>query len=597
MKKMTAFFLCLLMVFALAMQNNSRPANAETKSAWTNASGFMLAELREAQTKGLLPEILDGVDFTAPVTRAELAHLLVLLCETFSGDGLAVPAAFENPFADTKDPAVLKAFASGIMGAANEDGTMFSPSGTVFREDMALMMCRAIDLLAPGADLTLSALPDIPDESEISSGAAAAVRFLYSKGIVIGGGGHAFMPRPSNEAQAASGYGTATREQCAVVALKIFNSLPEIKSRLMWAVQDPFLISAVNVNFAEPEFTGEAYETVNVGGGNYLLHRFPLPAGVPAKNVLTAKFFIKPAGGEKAALRLAAMQRPWVSYSMDEWWRQYFSEPSTWDDIKDFIGNEILFEQDERDGWVSADVTGLVKAWLSGSAENNGVAFFADEAAEFYSIESEFCPRIEIVYAFEAQTQNSGKFGFAPQPPGRGNCMSYALRDVMMIGYFDLIDEPSLEAAYEAGGLNGALQYVKGQAADYVEKNKEALSIAGFREIESFDAPINIENEYRIAMRIGIGPERIIEGMLDFDYHFMMQLSDGTWAEKLPGEHSRVVSGSQVGVDPAAFPWNKGFVWGRGINYNGFYNSGAIYFAVEKSVNGFTEHKDPGDMW
>jgi len=85
--------------------------------------------------------------------------------------------------------------------------------------------------------------------------------------------------------------------------------------------------------------------------------------------------------------------------------------------------------------------------------------------------------------------------------------------------------------------------------------------------------------------------------MLDFDYHFMLQLADGSWAEKLPGEFSRLVSGSHAGFDPGKHPWNKGFMWGKGTEYNGFYNSGVIYFAVQKSVDVFTDHKESGEMW
>ena len=368
-----------------------------------------------------------------------------------------------------------------------------------------------------------------------------------------------------------------------------------------WVLQKPDETSVVGVNSAEPDFTRESYETIEIGGSLQTLYRLPLLWGINGECIESAYFLMKPvSAGAVPGLRIAAMESSWVSYSMDEWWREYFSEPSTWNDVQHRIGDVLDAAHTMTDnGWVSLDVTGLVVDWLSGGRENLGFALSSDGMMEYYSIESDYSPKLVVTYRIDPPEQaavDHGKFGFEIQPPGKGNCLSYALRDRVMIGYFDLVDTVALEQANDDGGLDGALRYVKGKVIEYVERYNEALSITGFREIASFDAPIDVETEYRIALRIGIGPNRIIEGMLDFDYHVMIQMSDGTWAEKLPGEYSRLASGSHAGSDPGKYPWNKGYMWGKGIEYNGFYNSNTVYFAVQKSADGFTEHKESGDM-
>jgi hypothetical protein len=185
-----------------------------------------------------------------------------------------------------------------------------------------------------------------------------------------------------------------------------------------------------------------------------------------------------------------------------------------------------------------------------------------------------------------------GKFGFEPQEDG--NCMSYALRDLDAIAYGDLIDDTrAFQAAYDAGGADAALQYAKRQAMAYVERHKAALLIESFREIDGFQAAIDADAEYRIAMRAGFRDRDARPGIqvdTDFDYHFMLQVSDGSWAEKMPGEPSRLAPGSNHALDPGRHPWTQGYVWGH-LKRNDYYAGDTAYFAVKKASAAFTEHK------
>jgi len=227
-----SFVLVILIFTSFATAHVPAAAQADAKTAaqggdaWGEAHAFMAAELKEAQSAGLIPGILGGADFTRPITRAEFAHLVILLCEEYTGVSTAPSSG--NPFTDTDDPYVFKAYGFGIMGGTGGGGALFSPDAPLDRETVAFMFCRAVRLVAPLADYSVPNAPDIPDAAAISQWAAPSVSYLYSRGILIGANNSKFMPRPSTAAQAESNYGIATREQCVVIAKRLYLALPGI---------------------------------------------------------------------------------------------------------------------------------------------------------------------------------------------------------------------------------------------------------------------------------------------------------------------------------------------------------------------------------
>ena len=204
-------------------------ASAAEQDIWSNASSWAVDSLTEAQRSGLIPEIMDGADFTKPITRAEFAHLIVLMLETYTGVSTQ-PETLIYPFNDTEDPDVYKAFGFGIMDRTDDKEALFSPDETIDRETMAYMFVRAIRLVAPLADYSVSESVVITDFDKVSSWAGQQVKYLYTHGIVTGGDDSTFMPRPVTDAQKAAGYGMATREQCVAVVSRLYKALPEIQS-------------------------------------------------------------------------------------------------------------------------------------------------------------------------------------------------------------------------------------------------------------------------------------------------------------------------------------------------------------------------------
>ena len=246
----------------------------------------------EAEELGLLPDSIKDADPKKPITRGEFAELVLLMCETYTGEEITPMGNYR--FTDTDDPKILKAYFLGLVNAADIAERLFSPDDLIDRETMAVMYYNAIKLLAPLADYFVSAGPVIPDLQDISEFAADSVKYLYSKQILVGGTSGYFMPRPITEAQKAANYGMATREQAVIVALRIFKALPEI-------VETRFLkenMAAEMMNYAKEEPQGG----VEIGRDELVAILFPISLRVRLANNMSALSFtgdyIKTAGEE-----------------------------------------------------------------------------------------------------------------------------------------------------------------------------------------------------------------------------------------------------------------------------------------------------------
>lgn len=95
----------------------------------------------------------------------------------------------------------------------------------------------------------------------------------------------------------------------------------------------------------------------------------------------------------------------------------------------------------------------------------------------------------------------------------------------------------------------------------------------GARTITGPTAAISV-SEHRIALRTGWidydGDQHVdLSPFPEADYHWMVQNSDGTWAEK----HGSQPSQNLYNVNPSTISWNLGTI-------TGFYNSATVYLAV-----------------
>ena len=176
---------------------------------WSKASEWAEPELKEASKENLIPEIFDEANLTKNITRKEFAHTVVKMYEKITGQK-AVPIA-KNPFTDTKDKEVLKAYNIGITNGTSD--TTFSPDALITREQMATMMTRA--LTKAGKDTSRPASAKLfADDSEFSGYARDSIYYMSSIEIIKGVGENKFNAK-----------GNASREQALAISIRCVKKL------------------------------------------------------------------------------------------------------------------------------------------------------------------------------------------------------------------------------------------------------------------------------------------------------------------------------------------------------------------------------------
>jgi len=198
---------------------------SQNMPAWSGASNWATAELQKASDMGLIPDILKGQDMTKNITREEFAEVSLLMYEKASGITNTTPAT-PNPFTDTTNSQILKAFKLGIVKGVST--TEFAPKNLINREQVAAMLTRTIKLIAPDADYTTAGAPTFTDMSDISGWALNDCLYMGKIGIIKGSDGK-FMPKAISDAQKAVGYANTSREQALAMSVRTVNKIDEIK--------------------------------------------------------------------------------------------------------------------------------------------------------------------------------------------------------------------------------------------------------------------------------------------------------------------------------------------------------------------------------
>jgi hypothetical protein len=154
-----------------------------------------------------LPASLVGIDYTKPITREQFAELAVKLYEV-SANATADQTS-PNPFQDTSNPEILKAFKLGIVKGIS--ASRFEPGAYTNREQIAAMLCRTVKDIKPDGDFSTGGAPTFADANLISSWALENVKFMTKSGYIAGVGGNRFDPK-----------GTATCEQAIAIAVRVY---------------------------------------------------------------------------------------------------------------------------------------------------------------------------------------------------------------------------------------------------------------------------------------------------------------------------------------------------------------------------------------
>lgn len=172
-------------------------------------SAWALDSVHQAYTRKLMEGVSGNSLIFAPkqkITRAEFAALLLRLTHNEPS-----PASSAPVFSDVKTGAwyygiVLRAKQLGIVDGIT--ATTFNPNGIISRQDMAVMIARALKLENTASASAPQAVK-FTDEARISSYALSAVRSVTQLGYMTGSGG-TFDPAAA-----------VTREMAAVVAVRL----------------------------------------------------------------------------------------------------------------------------------------------------------------------------------------------------------------------------------------------------------------------------------------------------------------------------------------------------------------------------------------
>ena len=137
-------------------------------------------EVIKAVAKGLIPESFAKKDGTKSITRLEFAAVAVKVYEAISKTTVEPAAA--NPFVDTDDEYVLKAYAIGITSGTS--ATTFTPNAKISREQMVTMLVNALRKAGINVSVDLEKVKQFDDDSELRAWAREAAYFTVEEGIV-----------------------------------------------------------------------------------------------------------------------------------------------------------------------------------------------------------------------------------------------------------------------------------------------------------------------------------------------------------------------------------------------------------------------------
>ncbi|HEY8499535.1 MAG TPA: S-layer homology domain-containing protein [Clostridia bacterium] len=183
----------------------------ELQIDYASASEWAVEELRAAALYGLVTDKVNSL-LKQDITREEFCSIAVKLYEALSGKK-AAPVIY-NPFTDTSDPEVLKAYQAGIVKGISAD--RFAPDYYITRQEICVMIYRAIKASKPGLDYSTTGVPSFADEEQIADWAIEEVRFASKNNIMKGTGGNKMSPLDNT-----------TREQGIVLIKRTYESFKD----------------------------------------------------------------------------------------------------------------------------------------------------------------------------------------------------------------------------------------------------------------------------------------------------------------------------------------------------------------------------------
>ena len=236
-------------VFAALVITVSAVYAANQPSDWARA------EVRAAESAGLVPAALVGANYVAEIQRDQLCMLMITAYE--KSLSVTVPNPSRNPFKDCTDKFVMQAYSLGIVSGVTD--TTFEPKRSVTRQEISKMLCNFATAL--GEDIGSSdesILSGFGDESSIAAWARPFISRMVSAGVLKGYEYGDFKP-----------YGSANVEQAIIMVARLVGASDKAPLSLSASAGKPELSVSNLINMQKkteaPDINPDA---VNSGTGD-----------------------------------------------------------------------------------------------------------------------------------------------------------------------------------------------------------------------------------------------------------------------------------------------------------------------------------------
>lgn len=178
-----------------------------------------------------------------------------------------------------------------------------------------------------------------------------------------------------------------------------------------------------------------------------------------------------------------------------------------------------------------------------------------------------------------SKTQTNKTYKLIDDFTNSQNCAGYAWNHNSFVGMDSLgITWSQLN---NCSSLSALRSLVKSKSENYMSNHSIAATV-----ISAYNTSINTSSQYRVVMRVGYNDANgngewdfsVNPGYDDWDYHWWMQLGDGSWADKRGGFPSRIIPNSNNYTNPDNILWTT-YNFGSSV-ISDFYNSTPVYYKI-----------------
>lgn len=178
-------------------------------AVYAEPSSWAAAEVSSAAKTGLVPERITD-NYQLAITREEFCEAVMLLYEKLGGS----VSGTENPFTDTQNPAVIKAYSAKIVEGLG-DG-LFAPDSNITRQEICTMLKRCIVSAKPQSYIPNSFPNTLPDEGSIADWAIESVKYINMLEIMLG-----------DEKANINPFDNTTREQAILLIYRLYKDFAD----------------------------------------------------------------------------------------------------------------------------------------------------------------------------------------------------------------------------------------------------------------------------------------------------------------------------------------------------------------------------------